>query len=472
MQALGLQLNNFLLFLKRITPSARQALKIEKNIVLGSIICLLLAFLVNKIFTITLNGIKPIIAYGVLVVTVHLLVFSISLTKYRDLAKAGKNLHQFKEEELPLVSCMVAVHNEQDFVTECLDSIYGQTYEHIEVIVVNDCSTDSTRRVLRAYKKKHKDLKVINLKQNVGKKAALTEAMLTAKGTIFAHTDSDSVWDKDAIKRIVRIFMNNEDVGAISGHGRAKNGGENLITKVQDSWMEGQFSIRKAFESAYGAVTCVSGPLAAYRKEAVYNVLGAWRDDRFLGSEFRFATDRTLTAMVLGSTWIRGKILKKYAKTKFTRNIYEQRDWKVVYSRSARSQTIVPNTLKKFLKQQVRWKKSFVRNTFFNVPFFWRKPLPVAFIFYVHILFVVCAPLVASRIFLDFQRDRYFPVVITYLVSVGIIGVMFALALRYQDKKTPYWYYRPLMSIFSATVLSWIIIYSVLTIKKMTWSRD
>lgn len=446
-------------------------LKIEKNIVLGSIVCLLTIFLINKIFTISLNGIRPIIVYGVLVVLVHLLVFIVAIIKYKDLAQSGKNLKQFKYDELPLVSCMVAVHNEQGFVTECLDSIFSQTYEHIEVIVVNDCSTDSTLKVLRNYKEDHPELTIINLRKNVGKKAALTKAMVKAQGSIFAHTDSDSVWEKEAIKRIVRIFMNNNDVGAVSGHGRAKNASENIITKVQDSWMEGQFSIRKAFESSYGTVTCVSGPLAAYRREAVYNLLGAWRDDKFLGSEFRFATDRTLTAMVLGSKSLREKIIAKYHKTQFTRIKYDHVNWRVVYSRSARSKTIVPSSFSSFLKQQVRWKKSFIRNTFFNAPFFWRKPFPVAFIFYVHILFVICAPFVATRIFLGFGRERYLPVVITYLFSVAVIGAMFALALRYQDKKTKYWYYRPLMSIFSATVLSWVIVYSIFTIKKMTWFR-
>ena len=110
--------------------------------------------------------------------------------------------------------------------------------------------------------------------------------------------------------------MNNPNVGAISGHGRANNAGTNTFTKVQDAWMEGQFSIRKAFESSYGTVTCVSGPLAVYRKQAVYNFLPAWRDDKFLGSEFRFATDRTLTAMVLGAPWLHNKMLNKYKHTK------------------------------------------------------------------------------------------------------------------------------------------------------------
>ncbi len=445
--------------------------RFEKLFVSLVIVGLLLTFLISKFFAININGLSLLLAYGVLVISVHLLVFITSLIKYRDLALEGKTLGRFNKNKLPLVSCMVAVHNEEDFVTQCLDSIFAQTYKNIEIIVVDDLSTDGTLKVLRKYKRSHKNLRIISLKQNIGKKAALCEAMGKSKGELFAHTDSDSVWDKDAIAKVVRIMMNNPAVGAVSGHGRANNASLNTFTKVQDAWMEGQFSVRKAFESAFGSVSCVSGPLAVYRKQAVYNFLPAWRDDKFLGSEFRFATDRTLTAMVLGAPWLHAKVLKKYKRSKFSKTVYEQQVWNVVYSRSARSKTLVPETFSKFIKQQVRWKKSFIRNVFFNVPFFWHRPLPVALVYYAHILFVVCAPLVATRIFLDFHRDRYIQVVIAYLLSVLIIGSMFALVLRFEDRECKYWYYRPLMSLFSAIALSWIIVYSMLTIKKMSWSR-
>jgi cellulose synthase/poly-beta-1,6-N-acetylglucosamine synthase-like glycosyltransferase len=366
---------------------------------------------------------------------------------------------------------MVAVHNEENFVTVCLEAMFNQSYRKTEVIVVNDASTDGTLKVLQEYKRnKHPELVIINLTKNVGKKAALCVAMRKAKGKIYAHTDSDSVWNRDAIERIVRIFVNDANVGAVSGHGRANNAGHNFITKLQDTWMEGQFSIRKAFESSYGTVTCVSGPLAVYRKEAVYNLLPAWRLDRFLGAEFRFATDRTLTAMVLGAPWLHKCLVEKHYPNEFTEVIYKPRKWKVLYSRSARSKTIVPDTFSKFMKQQIRWKKSFIRNAFFNVPFFWRKPLPVAAVYYGHILFVVCAPLIVSKVFL-LPHDNYWGVIGYYVASVFVIGALFALALRFEDKTCRYWYYRPVMSLFSSLILSWVVIYSALTVRRMKWHR-
>src|SRR5690606_11823048 len=124
--------------------------------------------------------------------------------------------------------------------------------------------------------------------ENVGKKRALAEAMLVARGTLFAFTDSDSVWESTAIERIVHILEYDKDIGGVSGHTRALNWDDNLLTKVQDSWYEGQFAVRKAFESAFCAVTCVSGPLAVFRREAIFNFIPAWIHDTFLGGEFKF----------------------------------------------------------------------------------------------------------------------------------------------------------------------------------------
>ena len=138
------------------------------------------------------------------------------------------------------------------------------------------------------------------------------KAIAIAKGEIFAFSDSDSVWAPDAIEKIVKIFSSDPFIGAVSGHVRVLNSNKNILTKIQDSWYEGQFSIRKAFESIFGAVTCVSGPLAVFRKEAIFNFIPAWENDTFLNQEFKFATDRMLTGFVLGSKSI-GEKLKKEA---------------------------------------------------------------------------------------------------------------------------------------------------------------
>jgi len=198
------------------------------------------------------------------------------------------------------------------------------------------------------------------LTENLGKKGALAAGLLESGGTVIAFADSDTVWEPDALEQAVPIFEADPGVGAVSGHCRALNRNANFLTKVQDTWYEGQFSVRKAFESVFGAVTCVSGPLAFFRRSAIYNFMQAWQEDQFLGQEFRFATDRTLTAFVLGATYLGPRVLPRHADSPFSVPEYPLRDWKIVYSKSARAWTNVPATFRSMIKQQIRWKKSFI----------------------------------------------------------------------------------------------------------------
>jgi cellulose synthase/poly-beta-1,6-N-acetylglucosamine synthase-like glycosyltransferase len=237
--------------------------------------------------------------------------------------------------------------------------------------------------------------------------------------------------------------------------------------------MEGQFSVRKAFESVFGSVTCVSGPLAVFRKEAIYNFIPAWENDRFLGQEFKFATDRTMTGFVLGSKAIGEKIKDKYKDSFFVKNNdFQTRDWKVVYCKSAKSWTNVPDTFKRLINQQIRWKKSFIRNIFFTGAFFWRKPLPVALVYYLHILFVLMGPFISFKhlIYLPIKGDIFSAAL--YLFGIVFVGFMFGLACKLEDKENHRWVYRPIMSLLSTLVISWMIFYSAITIRKMVWSRS
>lgn len=436
------------------------------------VVIAILIVLLGKLLLRDENAILFLASYGIIVSAVMWMTFIVSFLVYKD----PYELALKKENKSPkninyLVSCMVAVKDEEDNISRCVDSMLRQTYKNKEIIVVNDASTDKTLQILKEYEKSKK-IKLINLEKNVGKKRALGQAMAIAKGEIFAHTDSDSVWAPDAIERTEKIFEYFPNVGAVSGHGRALNGDKNLLTKIQDSWMEGQFSIRKAFESVFGAVTCVSGPLAVFRKEAIYNFIPAWENDRFLGQEFKFATDRTMTGFVLGSKAIGEKLKKTYKDSPFVSKInYPTREWKVVYCKSAKSWTIVPDTFKKLLKQQIRWKKSFIRNIFFTGFFYWRKPLPTASVYYLHIIFVLMGPFISFRhlIYLPIRGDLFSAIL--YLAGIAFVGLMFGFAYKLEDKDSHRWVYRPVMSLFSTLIISWLIFYSALTIRRMTWSR-
>lgn len=415
-------------------------------------------------------------AYGIGVTAVVLITMTVSFGFYRDPALTARLLMQdaslasLFRYDYPLVSCVVAIHNEPVLVRDCIASMATQTYPNIEIIVIDDASTDGTVGVLRELARTY-PITLLELPKNCGKKRALATGLLRAHGSIVAFADSDTVWARDAIERAVPIFVTDPDVGAVSGHCRALNSRLNVLTKIQDSWYEGQFSVRKAFESVFGSVTCVSGPLAFFRMDAIYNYMPAWGADTFLGQEFRFATDRTLTAYVLGGSYLGPRVLPKHGDSPFARPRYPVRDWKIVYSKTTRAWTNVPATFRAVLKQQIRWKKSFIRNIFVTGRFYWRRPFLPALFYYIHVIFVVVGPFVAVR-HLIYMPLRGNPMsLVLYLAGISVIGFAFGLAFRYEDPDSGLWMYRPCMSLMSTLAFSWLIIYSAATIKKMTWFR-
>lgn len=445
---------------------------ILKKLAVHFIVFALLVVFLGKAFFVSTDHLF-LYLYGALVTFVLLVTFFFSMWRYLDPVEVADSIiADWKvEPEKPLVSCMVSVYNEEEFVGRCLDSLLAQDYPNKEIIVVNDCSTDGTAAILDEYHARY-DIRVIHMPENVGKKRGLGQAVRVAQGSILAFTDSDSVWRMDALGKAVKVFQTQPYVGGLSGHSRALNADDNLLTKIQDSWYEGQFAIRKAFESIFGAVTCISGPMAVFRREAIVNYIPAWEQDAFLGQEFRFATDRTMTGFLLAPAKERAELRERFPdETLAITESHPEREWEVVYAKSVRSWTVVPNSFLRVLRQQIRWKKSFIRNIFFTGRFYWRKPMIASLFYYLHVLFVLAGPFIAFRhvVYLPLRGDAMS--LVLYLSGILFVGLLFGVAYKLENPRSHIWVYRPLMSLFSTLCLSWLLFYSAFTIKKMTWQR-
>ena len=406
-------------------------------------------------------------SYGVIVLGTSAVVLYFAFQHYRD-----PSLDPPVSWDAPFVSCLVSVRNEEGMIERCVESLFGSDYPWVEVIVVDDGSTDATPVLLEKLRLANPGLQVVTLPVSVGKKRALTVGVESAAGEIFVFSDSDCVVAADAVGRLVGAFAAHPELGAVSGHARALNADRNVLTRAQDTWYEGQFSVWKAAESVFGAVTCISGPLAGFRREAVFNFLPAWANDRFLGKEFPFATDRQLTSYVLGAHYVGDELKRRYADSPFVHDRdYPCRKWRTGYVKSARVQTIVPWTLPRLLKQQVRWKKSFIRNLVFIGGFQWRRGLMPALLFYGRALFILAAPLMAFRHLVWLPAQGAFLLCALYLLGILFKGCIWALAYRAENPGCPRWIYRPLMSLLTTIVFSMLLPYSLLTLRRGAWAR-
>src|ERR671920_1365673 len=114
--------------------------------------------------------------------------------------------------------------------------------------------------------------------------------------------DSDCDMAHDAVEKAAKIFLANDQLGALTSHGRVRGAhGGNLLQKMQDVYVDSACRAVKGAETSFSSVTCCSGSLSFYRRAAVQHFIHEWAHDKFLGMEFKFCTDRRMTAYVLGT---------------------------------------------------------------------------------------------------------------------------------------------------------------------------
>lgn len=132
-----------------------------------------------------------------------------------------------------LVSVNVTTFNRADLLPRCLDSILGQTYTNIEVVVVDDCSNDNTKSVVDFYRSNDSRIKYIRHQKNLGNAFARNTALSVCTGYYVAFMDDDDEWiDLEKIRKQVAIFelQSNERIGVVcSGVTRVNHKGEEQV---------------------------------------------------------------------------------------------------------------------------------------------------------------------------------------------------------------------------------------------------
>ncbi|WP_276359262.1 glycosyltransferase family 2 protein [Daejeonella sp. H1SJ63] len=109
----------------------------------------------------------------------------------------------------PLVSIALCTYNGERFLREQLNSIINQTYPAIELIAVDDCSTDSTVAILEEYAEKHPFIHVFKNEANLGYIRNFEKAMRLCNGNLIALSDQDDIWDLCKIEKLTNAIGNN-----------------------------------------------------------------------------------------------------------------------------------------------------------------------------------------------------------------------------------------------------------------------
>lgn len=109
----------------------------------------------------------------------------------------------------PLISVTIPAHNEEKYVWKAIESMLKQTYKPMELIVVNNGSTDNTLEVINKYKDK---IKIVNSKENLGFGGGCNEGWKVSKGDILMFFDADEIYGEDYLKNLVTPILEEKDV--------------------------------------------------------------------------------------------------------------------------------------------------------------------------------------------------------------------------------------------------------------------
>lgn len=353
----------------------------------------------------------------------------------------------------PSVTIIVPCFNEEEVIQRTVLGCINQDYplDKLEVIVVDDFSNDNSfekiKQIVEELKIKEQRydienrLRYMRQEKNAGKREAMAAGALLAKHELLVFVDSDSFLDPFAIRNLVQPFKD-EEMGGVSGRTDVANTYTNTLTKMQSVRYYIAFRIMKAAESYFDAVTCLSGPISCYRKELVLKYLDAWRNQRFLGERATFGDDRSMTNFIL-------------------------RHNRTGYQDTAICQTIVPNTHRVFLKQQMRWKRSWLRESMVAAQFMWKKEPFMALSFYMGLLIPILAPMIViyNLIYIPIIH-RVFP--ITFILGIALMALLMSMAQLFLRKSST-WSFGIWFCLYYEVILLWQMPIAWLTFWKTTW---
>jgi glycosyltransferase involved in cell wall biosynthesis len=112
----------------------------------------------------------------------------------------------------PLISVVIPVYNREGYLSEAIESVLGQTYPAIELIVVDDGSSDRTAEIAQSYPLTY------HFQPNSGIGSARNAGIALAKGEFFAFLDSDDIWVTDKLAKQMAVFESDPNLEAVFGY--------------------------------------------------------------------------------------------------------------------------------------------------------------------------------------------------------------------------------------------------------------
>jgi cellulose synthase/poly-beta-1,6-N-acetylglucosamine synthase-like glycosyltransferase len=313
-----------------------------------------------------------------------------------DLLAKGKKENSIvytPEEDLPFISVLMSVHNEEMAIVDKIRSIYYTLYPYskFEVLIGSDASTDGTNRICNIYSKNYKDFKFYHFNKRQGKPAIINKLAEEAKGEILVLTDAKVFLEINTLFELIKHFKN-PSIDIVGGNLKSRKSQKSGISMQENAFMSREILIKYYEGLIWGKTIGVYGALYAIRKNAFTMVPPDYSVDDF---------------------YISMKVLEKKKKA--------------IMNLSALSFEEVPDNINMEFKRKVRISAGNWQNLRIFFKLLWPPWTSLSFSFFSHKVirwtgpFLLIISLITS-FFLSHQNNLYF---VAFYLQILLISIPF-----------------------------------------------
>lgn len=179
----------------------------------------------------------------------------------------------------PLISVIIPVYNVEQYLRKCVDSVRAQTYRNLEIILIDDGSTDSSSRICDEYAAQDSRIKVIHQK-NQGVSAARNAGLKIAKGEYVGFVDADDYIEADMYQYLYHLCVDHQTSVSVCNYACIINGVKRTMPPISK---EGVFPISAALEKLHTQLFSFN---KLFKKQLVGHI--EFSTDIFIGEDMMF----------------------------------------------------------------------------------------------------------------------------------------------------------------------------------------
>lgn len=219
----------------------------------------------------------------------------------------------------PLVTILIPCYNEEKVLQEAIHSVGRIEYPNIEVIIIDDGSSDDTFLIAKQNEKDSSNIRVV-LQRNQGKASALNNGISMANGDYYICMDADSSLSSNVLLNSIPYFEEDPHLAAVAGSVQIGNGNSLFLLFQKLEYIVG-LSFHKSAQSFLNMVTIVPGPIGVFRKSFAIEV-GLYKTDtyaedcdismRLLMAGYNIKYNSSITAITEGPETLQGLITQRY----------------------------------------------------------------------------------------------------------------------------------------------------------------